>query len=225
MLLVDLALKLRDQPLSRLLTLWPGSAAALVYLLLVVMLLAWGATRPLSHLRRVALGLLLLEAAPAGGPDAAWCRRRARFRTTEPVSLELKDSLCSVTANRGRPSVRLGLVARALHVVAPGGRVALRDLAVHRRRLPFRAQTRPALQTRHAEMLMRDLRERGPRFIVDAWRRSWTMVASGDPSIYRLDRYPDFELPRFLERHYDLEGTLDGCELWVRRPDPAATPR
>jgi 4-amino-4-deoxy-L-arabinose transferase-like glycosyltransferase len=75
----------------------------------------------------------------------------------------------------------------------------------------------PELDSFFADMVMNDLEERRPRFIVDAWRRSWTMNSSNDPRIYDLELYPEFELKRFLEAHYSSAGRFDDCELYLRR--------
>jgi hypothetical protein len=74
----------------------------------------------------------------------------------------------------------------------------------------------PELDRFFADMLMRDLEERRPRFVVDAWRRSWTMNSSNDPWLYRLELYPEFELKDFLESHYELAGRFDDCDLYIR---------
>jgi hypothetical protein len=75
----------------------------------------------------------------------------------------------------------------------------------------------PTLNRPLAHMLMEDLRDRRPRFIVDAADRSWTLAASGDPWLYRLDRYPRFELLSYLESDYRLAGRFDDCDVYVRR--------
>jgi len=74
----------------------------------------------------------------------------------------------------------------------------------------------PALDSYFADQLMRDLEEREPRFIVDAWRRSWTMAGDADPRIYRLELYPEFGLGAYIERHYEHVGRFNNCELYVR---------
>jgi hypothetical protein len=68
-----------------------------------------------------------------------------------------------------------------------------------------------------AAELMKDLNERAPRLIIDASRRSWTMVARNDPWIYDLTLYPDFEFNELLRNHYRVVGTFDRCVLYVRR--------
>jgi hypothetical protein len=75
----------------------------------------------------------------------------------------------------------------------------------------------PRLNTEVAETLMDNLRERRPRFIVDAAERSWTLLADADPRLYRMKNYPDFELTDLLEQEYRFAGTLDGCDLYIRR--------
>jgi hypothetical protein len=71
-----------------------------------------------------------------------------------------------------------------------------------------------------ADLLMRDLERRPPRFIVDAWRRSWTMVESSDPWLYQIDLYPGFELGDYIETHYEYVGRHDDCDLYRRRREP-----
>lgn len=218
-LLLDLVLKLRDQPLPRLLTLWPASAAALAYLVLFVLVLAWGALRPRAHLRRTALGLLLLEtallvartqlAAPPRSlphhPDA-FPELVARLRAESHPGDRLfvwgwLPEIYSLTRLEAASHYTISqYIVGDYHAGAAAGR----------------------LDARRAAALMTDLEQRRPRFVVDAWRRSWTMAASGDPAIYRLDRYPDFGLTRLLRERYDLVGTFDGCALYVRRPDPTS---
>ncbi len=78
------------------------------------------------------------------------------------------------------------------------------------------AAVEPTLDPFFAGMVMSDLESRRPRFIVDAWRRSWTMNGSNDPRLYNLELYPEFELREFLESRYRRAGSFDGCDLYVR---------
>ena len=43
------------------------------------------------------------------------------------------------------------------------------------------------------------------------------MVQSGEPWLYRLSNYPDFELVSLLRDEYRQVGTYDGCDLYLRR--------
>ena len=45
------------------------------------------------------------------------------------------------------------------------------------------------------------------------------MVASGDPWLYTLERYPDFALNRYLVRHYRTVGRFDESVLYERRSE------
>jgi hypothetical protein len=74
----------------------------------------------------------------------------------------------------------------------------------------------PQLDHFFAGMVMSDLDRRKPRFIVDAWRRSWTMDSSNDPHLYDLALYPEFALRGLLETRYELAGSFDGCDLYIR---------
>jgi hypothetical protein len=74
----------------------------------------------------------------------------------------------------------------------------------------------PRIEPRYAAILMRDLRERTPRFIVDAQAISVTLAA-GPPLLHRLALYPDFELNHLLRERYELVGRFDGCRLYLRK--------
>jgi hypothetical protein len=76
---------------------------------------------------------------------------------------------------------------------------------------------RPVINPEFADYLMRDLRARKPRFIVDASRRSWTMLDSGDPWIYDLQLYPEFEMVEMLRLEYEPVGEFDGCRVYRLR--------
>ena len=77
-----------------------------------------------------------------------------------------------------------------------------------------------AIDSGYEGQLMDELRAVEPRFIVDASSRSWTMVASGDPSLYSLRRYPDFALNGYLASHYRRVGRFDGSVLYERNSSP-----
>jgi hypothetical protein len=76
------------------------------------------------------------------------------------------------------------------------------------------APDHPSLNPHWAGMLMRDLRERQPRFIVDASSRSWYGT---DPWVYDLSHYSDFELVGLLASEYVPIGHVDGCHVYERR--------
>jgi len=88
----------------------------------------------------------------------------------------------------------------------------------------YRAQhAEPRLDPYYAAALLDDLAARPPRFIVDASRRSWTMAADGQPTLYRLEQYPDFGLVRLLHERYTSLGRYDDCELYALAPGASAT--
>jgi len=72
----------------------------------------------------------------------------------------------------------------------------------------------PGIDPRWAGRLLRELRAREPRFIVDAAERSWF---SSNREVYRLSHYPDFELVALLREDYRQVATLDGCVVYTRR--------
>ena len=84
----------------------------------------------------------------------------------------------------------------------------------------YQAEPVLEIQPDMARLMMRDIENRPPEFIVDGWRRSWTMAANQNPWIYNLDRYPEFDFTLYLRSHYRPVGTFDDCDLWVRRPGP-----
>ena len=84
------------------------------------------------------------------------------------------------------------------------------------------APARPSLDPAWVERMMRDLREREPRFIVDASARSWTNT---DARFYRLELYPGFEFVDLLNERYVALGRIDGCLVYERRTEgPRGSP-
>jgi len=77
----------------------------------------------------------------------------------------------------------------------------------------------PAYLETMSHLLMSDLRERPPRFVVDASRCSQTM---GRPDVYMLERYPP--LADLLKHHYERVATADDCDVYVRRETAPASP-
>lgn len=72
---------------------------------------------------------------------------------------------------------------------------------------------RPRLNEEWADLLMRELRETRPRFIVDAATRSWFET---ERTIYDLDNFPEFELNALLRESYREVARVDDCPVWER---------
>ncbi len=72
----------------------------------------------------------------------------------------------------------------------------------------------PPVNEHYAKMLMDDLGRTRPRFIVDASRISTTMSRR---AIYQLRYFPP--LAQYLRTYYRRPISLDGCDIYVRRPD------
>jgi hypothetical protein len=66
-------------------------------------------------------------------------------------------------------------------------------------------------------LLLSDLRQRRPKFFVDASRRSWTMEETGQPWIYDLRLYRDSALTDYLTTEYTPAAMLDNCVVHIRR--------
>jgi hypothetical protein len=181
-------------------------------------LLVFGLSRPAVRLGRAAAGILALEVVflgvyvvPLLAPPSA------------PYAGHHFASLTRAIAERSRPSDRLFVWGWAPEVysltrLTPASQLVI-SMYVVDDTLP--RPTTSAIDPRYEKQLMDELRASEPRFIVDASSRSWTMVASGDPWIYALERYPEFELNRYLERHYRAVGRFDGSVLYERDSNDA----
>lgn len=67
------------------------------------------------------------------------------------------------------------------------------------------------LVPRWSDELMRDLERKKPRFIVDAWRRSYSM---SQPWIYQLQLNP--VLANYIGLNYRYLGNIEGCDIYER---------
>jgi hypothetical protein len=208
---VYLVLLVLDRAIS-----WPDAigAATAVYVAVLALLLLYGLSRPSARLATAVAGILALEIvflgvhvttlmAPASAPYP-----RHDFRR-----------LSRAIDERSQPTDRIFVWGWAPEVysltrLTPASQFVISMYLVN--------DTRPqpatsAIDPRYETQLMDELRAVEPRFIVDASSRSWTMVASGDPWLYRLDRYPDFALNRYLASHYRSVGRFDGSVLFERQ--------
>ena len=71
----------------------------------------------------------------------------------------------------------------------------------------------PSINDEWARMLMDELEETRPRFIVDASRATWFETKAW---IYDLRNYPEFELNTLLETKYREVARVDDCPVWER---------
>ena len=70
-----------------------------------------------------------------------------------------------------------------------------------------------AIDAKWAGVILEELAETRPRFIVDASRQTWFET---DAWIYDLRNYPDFGLNDLLREHYRQTAVLDDCPVWER---------
>jgi hypothetical protein len=192
---------------------WTRQAFPLLYLLAGALLIGFIAWRPRRNVPAAVVMLLCLEAVGLVIGSLA---------LTNPPSFPYhRDRLGALAARMEllrRPGDRLfvwGWLPElySLTRLEPASHFSITQYVVN----DYQAvQAEPELDDYFANQLMRDLERRPPRFIVDAWRRSWTMERNGDPARYRLDLYPQFGLRAFLAEHYERVGLFDGCELYVR---------
>ncbi|HXV77350.1 MAG TPA: glycosyltransferase family 39 protein [Candidatus Polarisedimenticolaceae bacterium] len=196
---------------------WGGTAdrSTWVYLALSVGLIAFGLSRPRRRLAPSVAAILAVEIALVG-----WGASGMLYPASAPGPGKRFARLSAVLGERSAAGDRLYVWGWAPEIysltrLTPSSQFVVSMYLVD--------DTRPeptdsAIDRRYERMLMEELRSTPPRFIVDASRRSWTMVESGDPWLYDLDRYPGFELSGYLDRHYRAVGRFDGCVLYERRP-------
>ncbi len=182
---------------------WPG-VLALGALAIVVLRVHPGLPlrRPLGAVLSVAVALLVVQS--------------HRLKPLTPFWFSRVPRLVQEIRARHSPSDRLFVWGWA-----PGIYSLTRVEAASEITLPqvvvsdySRTPVRPTIEPRYAAILMRDLRERTPRFIVDAGAVGITL-ADGGPDRYRLGQYPDFELNRLLQERYELVGRFNRCKLYV----------
>jgi 4-amino-4-deoxy-L-arabinose transferase-like glycosyltransferase len=195
---------------------WTGRVqpSTWVYLALLLTLVLYGLSRPRLRLAAAVAAVLGVEivflgvwAIPLLDPPSA---PYAGHRFTE-LSADL--------IARSRADDRLFVWGWAPEIysltrLTPGSQFTISMYLVNDTRSdPQLAEIDP----RYERRLMRELHATQPRFIVDASRRSWTMALSGEPWLYDLTRYPEFELNRYLNRHYRPVARHDGCVVYERR--------
>jgi len=209
-LVLDALLQFRGVALPTLRLAEPRTILFLLYLAGTAALLLWLMLRPLARAPRVAtaglaLHVLLLVAIQQTSPTP-------RSMSHNPYTF---DELAAWLRRASRPGDRLFVWGWAPEIYSltrleAASRLVTSEYVV--RDFPA-AQGRPSIDPAWAERMMRDLREREPRFIVDAAERSWT---STDARFYRLELYPGFELAELLARRYVARARLDGCVVYER---------
>jgi 4-amino-4-deoxy-L-arabinose transferase-like glycosyltransferase len=210
---VDRAFALRHYPPARLGDLWPASLVIVLYTATGAGILLFGLLRPRLRFPLAATALICLEVGlvVVQGQVQETPRSLPHHRQGFP-------ELVSYLDHAGRPGDRLFVWGWAPEIYSLARMEAASQYVICSFMVNdiVPVQTEPRLNEELAAKLMRELRERKPRFIVDASRRSWTMLASRDPWIYDLELYPDFELRRMLREEYRPVGMFDGCRVYER---------
>lgn len=209
---VYLVLLLLDRAFS-----WPSvvQVGSVVYLVGLGLLLLYGLSRPSARLATAVGGILALEIVFLGV--------HASTLMTPPSAPYAGHDFRAVTRaidERSEPADRLFVWGWAPEVysltrLTPASEFVISMYLVNDTGPEPQAS---AIDPDYERQLMDELNAVEPRFIVDASSRSWTMVASGDPWLYTLQRYPDFALNRYLASHYRRVGRFDGSALYERHP-------
>ena len=174
-------------------------------------LLAYCLVRPLTRAPRVAAAWLVLEIALLVGVQQS---------TPTPLSMSHNPhsfaELAAFLRGAAAPGDRLFVWGWAPEIYSltrleAASQVVTSEYVV---RDSVEARERPSLDPLWVERMMRDLREREPRFIVDASERSWSNT---DARFYRLALYPGFELVELLAERYVRRARIDGCVVYERR--------
>jgi hypothetical protein len=214
LLLLDRLFQLREHSLADLFSPRARSIAVVVHLFLGLAVLAFLALRPMRRARFALLALIWLEA----GLLVTQAQLAPAPRSL-PFHRHGFDRLAAEIEARRRPGDRLFVWGWAPEIYSLTRMEAASHFSICQY-IVNDYEARPAaprLDPYLADLLMRDLERRRPRFVVDAARRSWTMSAGGVPWLYRLDLYPDFALRTYLARGYRRVGTFDGCDLYLRK--------
>ena len=198
----------------------PFPGAMLAYFLMAAIIVAYGLTRSTRRSVTIVAGALLLEA----GLLIAQAQSLQVPRSL-PHDPDGYPALTAYLERHRRPDDRLFVWGWSPEIYSlvrmePASHFTVTQYIVE----DYLAEPEPRLNRPLADLLMADLERRPPRFIVDAARRSWTMAASADPWIYRLELYPEFELGDYLERYYDRVATVDRCDVYRRREPETVRP-
>jgi hypothetical protein len=195
---------------------WPDvvQAGTVVYLVGLALLVLYGMSRPSVRGAAAVGGILALEIVFLGV--------HTRTLMTPPSAPYRGHDFRAVTreiSERSEPTDRLFVWGWAPEVysltrLTPASQFVISMYLVNDTRPQ---STTSAIDPGYEKLLLDELDAVEPRFIVDASSHSWTMVASGDPWLYTLERYPDFALNRYLARHYRTVGRFDESVLYERR--------
>lgn len=194
---------------------WPAviGPATAVYLVALALWLLYGLSRPSVRLATAVAGILALEVVFMGVHATT-----LMAPPSVPYPRHDFTALSREIAALSQPTDRLFVWGWAPEVysltrLTPASQFVISMYLVNDTRPQ---PTTSTIDPRYESQLMDELRAAEPRFIVDASSRSWTMVASGDPWLYTLDRYPDFALNHYLASHYRSVGRFGGSVLYER---------
>ena len=185
-----------------------------VYVIAAVAIVGFALLRPLRRAGTMLVALLLLESAVVVLQE-----QRRPVPPSFPYHADAFEQLVDRVTSIGNDGDRLFVWGWLPEIYSatrlePASHMTITEYIVEDYYVTPRG---PTINQPFADLLMRDLQERPPRFIVDATLRSWTMVAGGNPGLYRLDQYPEFELVWLLREDYRLVGVYSDCKLYVRR--------
>ena len=190
---------------------WPEGHLTIVMLVLSAVAIVYWLRRPERHATRALIALLGVQAifliateqlAPAPGKVA--------FPQSSYPALR------SYMAERAQPTDRLFVWGWAPEIYS----WTRLEAASHLTFCQYVANDlkgvpdRPRLNEEWAALLMDELREAPPRFILDAASRSWFET---EETIYQLSNFPNFELNRWLLDDYRRTQIVDGVVVWERR--------
>jgi 4-amino-4-deoxy-L-arabinose transferase-like glycosyltransferase len=211
LLLIDRFFTLQREPLWYGKTRWPEAGFTIAFVVLGGVVLLYWLRRPRRHAGRALVALLVVQtivmiaAIQWMPPPGKVAFKRFAFNELTPFLKSRATDGDSLFVWGWAPEIySLSRIEAASHITF------CQYVANDLKGVP----DRPQLNQEWAGLMMRELRESQPRFIVDAARRSWFET---ETDIYTRSNFEPFELNQMLDERYVLITTLDECDVWERR--------
>jgi hypothetical protein len=193
--------------------LWPLAGLSPVLAIAIATLLVYWLWRPRRHLRRTLIAYLCLEVA------LLTLTAQVRPRPSAlPYHAQRYDQLVTFLRSQAEEGDRLFVWGWAPEIYTLSRLEAASQFTICMYLVgDYSRMANPRLDTDMETLLLSDLRQRRPKFFVDASRRSWTMEETGQPWIYDLRLYRDSALTDYLTTEYTPAAMLDNCVVHIRR--------
>ncbi len=189
---------------------WPRTLVTIVFVLAVLGLLAHGLQQPLRRAGFTVGGLIVILTAAMVGEEQLAARPASMSHNPHKYA-----GLTAYFEREAGPGDRLFVWGWAPEIYSLTRLTAASHVTFCQyvaNDFPGASEGRSINET-WASILMDELEESRPRFVVDASRASWFET---DATAYDLRNFPDFELNALLAASYREVARIDDCAVWER---------